>query len=238
MKELKQDNYVKNIIFLLTIWLLTILISTFIYSLRIVQGNSMKDTFFDGNIVLVRNVNAQKLKHGDIVIVKAPIQSKLENSKKSILIKRIIGLPGDEISITDRKIEVNHKLLKEPYITHQMNNENSKTPYPTIFNSKTNTYYKNVQPFNDIKYKLKKGEFWIMGDNRPVSEDSRFFGAIKNNNLKYKVIKWQPFSREIRISSETFQTIKTIVTFILNGIGIYCLYLLIDITLKFKRKKV
>lgn len=238
MKELKQKKYISNIIFLLAIWLLTILLSAFIANLKIIQGNSMKDTFSDGNIVIVRNVNPQNLKHGDIVIVKAPIQSKLENSKKAILIKRIIGLPGDEISITNRKMEVNHKILKEPYVTYRMNNENPKNPYPTIFNSKTNTYYKNVQPFKNVKYKLKQGEFWIMGDNRPVSEDSRFFGAIKTNNLKYKVIKWQPFSRKIRMSSDAFEMTKTLVMFVINAIGVYCLYLLIDIILKFKRKKV
>jgi len=89
------------------------------------------------------------------------------------LIKRVIGLPGDKIVLDGSNVWVDGVELNEPYITHKYN--------PGV---KT-----EVVPPN---------QFFVMGDNRPVSEDSRYFGFVPKDYIVGKSIliywplgKWQ-----------------------------------------------
>src|SRR5207249_3459317 len=75
----------------------------------------------------------------------------LDTSKD--FIKRVIGLPSDVISINDTTVRVNGALLKEPYISAPAN------------------------PSGNI-WRLGKDEYFVMGDNRPVSDDSRIWGVV------------------------------------------------------------
>lgn len=86
------------------------------------------------------------------------------------LIKRVIGLPGDSIKYSDGKLYINEKVVDDPY-------------------SKTQT-----EDFDEVK--LKKNEYFVMGDNRAVSKDSRMIGPVTKSEIKGKTnIIIFPFSK-------------------------------------------
>ena len=78
-------------------------------------------------------------------------------------IRRIIGLPGDPVQIDGAQVKVNNTVLKEPYVS------SNATP---IVNT----------------WKVPPGQYFVLGDNRPTSEDSRYWGAVPKNYIVGKAI--------------------------------------------------
>lgn len=141
----------------------------------IVKQTSMQDTLNPNDyIIMYRRAYSgdKEPKRGDIVIFKSELQD--ENGKNKLLIKRVIGLPGDKITINDGKVYVNDKeydesYLKDGYTTGSVNN-----------------------------FKVPKGEYFVMGDNRVVSIDSRYseVGCIKKDAIKGRaVLRLFPFTK-------------------------------------------
>ena len=126
----------------------------------VVSGSSMTPTFQDANYLIVDKVSYElgDPKRGDVVIFKYPI------NQKKFFIKRIIGLPNETIQINNGKVTIfpcekisdcKSITLNEPYI---------REPFTT-----TETYT------------TKTGEYFVMGDNRNGSSDSRYWGVVKRN---------------------------------------------------------
>ena len=141
----------------------------------IVKQTSMQDTLNPNDyIIMYRRAYSgdKEPKRGDIVIFKSELQD--ENGKNKLLIKRVIGLPGDKININDGKVYINDKeydesYLKDGYTTGSVNN-----------------------------FKVPKGEYFVMGDNRVVSIDSRYseVGCIKKDAIKGRaVLRLFPFTK-------------------------------------------
>ena len=141
----------------------------------IVKQTSMQDTLNPNDyIIMYRRAYSgdKEPKRGDIVIFKSELQD--ENGKNKLLIKRVIGLPGDKITINDGKVYINDKeyderYLKDGYTTGSVNN-----------------------------FKVPKGEYFVMGDNRVVSIDSRYseVGCIKKDAIKGRaVLRLFPFTQ-------------------------------------------
>ena len=106
------------------------------------------------------------IKRGDIVVFD---RSDYKESRYEV-IKRVIGLPGDHIYLVDNSIYINDKLYEESYIKE--NNISELTNHGNV------TYY-------DLT--LDKDEYYVLGDNRAVSYDSRFYGAIKSGTIEGKL---------------------------------------------------
>lgn len=141
----------------------------------IVKQTSMQDTLNPNDyIIMYRRAYSgdKEPKRGDIIIFKSELQD--ENGKDKLLIKRVIGLPGDKITINDGKIYINDKeydenYLKDGYTTGSVNN-----------------------------FKVPKGEYFVMGDNRVVSIDSRYseVGCVKKDAIKGRaVLRLFPFTK-------------------------------------------
>lgn len=139
------------------------LITSFVFVSVMVDGSSMFPTLNNGDKAITDAFfyKAGGIDRFDIVIV----EHKRYDSK---LVKRVIGLPGETIEYRDSVLYVNGKEVKEKFL-----------PEGTI----TETIYGN-----DIKVTLGKGEYYVLGDNRENSSDSRTFGAIKKSQIKGKGI--------------------------------------------------
>ncbi len=132
------------------------------YGISIVSGNSMRPAFWAGDVVIYRRRNLDQLSSGDVVI----LQSWLDKGKNYV--KRVNAVPGDIISVDDKGyLEKNGEAVKEPEVLHGYQQTDSEIHYP---------------------YRLAENEYFCMGDNRPVSLDSRTFGPVSKSQMLGKVV--------------------------------------------------
>jgi signal peptidase I len=134
--------------------------------INVVDGNSMEPTMHNNQIIFA---DMSSVKRGDIITSYLPdsVVSAQPERKGMLLIKRVVGMPGETVEITRDGIRIDGQLLEEDYIPAE---------------SKSFTYkdrgYTNV--------KLGINEYYIVGDNREVSYDSRSFGPVTIDNILYK----------------------------------------------------
>jgi signal peptidase I len=128
-----------------------ILIRSFIVQPFIVEGRSMEPTFHDHDYLIVSKFDYRfhPPARGDVVVFISP------TIPDTNFIKRIIGLPGELVRIDDSGVFVNGAKLAEPYLTNE--------PGGAI---------------GTIERFLNDGEYWVMGDNRNHSSDSREWGPL------------------------------------------------------------
>ena len=150
--------------------LIVFILRYFVFGLYYVPSGSMIPTLEVNDHVVV-TYHTNDLKRGDIVVFTYPVEYK-ETGKKINYVKRLIGLPKDKLEIKDNKVYVNDVVLEETYLA-------SDTNMP------------NFGPIN-----LGENEYFMMGDNRNHSNDSRYWGIVPEELLigKAQVIYW-PLSR-------------------------------------------
>ncbi len=121
-----------------------------------IQGDSMWPTLETGQFVLVERVTYRfsEPKRGDIVVFEYP------RAPQEDFVKRIIGLPGETVEIQNGSVFINGALLTEPYLHGQR----------TL----------NYRP---IHVTLGPDEYFVMGDNRAASSDSRTWGPLPRRNI-------------------------------------------------------
>lgn len=169
IKNVKGDKkwYIEWIKSFVIAILLAFLVKSFVVEATKVSGTSMNNTLNDGDRLIISKITMKfrELKRGDIVVMKY--------DEKSYFIKRVIGLPGDNIQILDGKVYINGELFKEDYI----NGEYTETG-------------------SDSEWIIGKDEYFLMGDNRlpGKSRDSREFGLVNINRIKgVAVFRFYPF---------------------------------------------
>lgn len=118
-----------------------------------VSGDSMIPTYYDGDTVIVNRLMTPE--RGDLVVV-------LEDTGKYV-IKRIVGIPGDEIQIKEGLVFINGKYYKEDYIYENNTDYNGGLAEEVI--------------------QLGTDEYFILGDNRTVSKDSRDIGPVTRDQV-------------------------------------------------------
>jgi len=129
---------------------LAFIVRTFLFSPYIVEGASMEPTLHNHEKILVNKLNmANHFNRGEIVI--------LQGDNK-YFVKRIIGLPGETISMKNDKLFINGVLVKEPYLSHNLKLAKQMGT-------------KLTEDFGPIT--VPKDKYFVMGDNRLYSMDSR-----------------------------------------------------------------
>jgi signal peptidase I len=138
---------------------IALLIKTFLFQAFYIPSASMEPTLKIHDRVLVNKLSyhLHPVHRGDIVVFKAPAEERTAQIKD--LVKRVIGLPGDTIEAREGHVYVDDRLLSEPYL-----------PKGTV----TDDLPKQVVPANS---------YFMMGDNRQASSDSRVFGPIKRSTI-------------------------------------------------------
>lgn len=142
-----------------------------------VDGRSMYPTLKDGEFGFtnVGGVLLNGVERGDIVVVTME-----EEGQKTHWVKRVIGLPGDTVSCVNDVVYINGKVLDETkYIAPDY--RQSLVDKFGYFNKVPNADNTDVVDFEEVK--LKDDEYYVMGDNRPYSKDSRYVGPVKKSQI-------------------------------------------------------
>ena len=142
-----------------------------------VDGRSMYPTLKDGEFGFtnVGGVLLNGVERGDIVVVTME-----ENGQKTHWVKRVIGLPGEIVSCVNDVIYINGKVVDETkYIDPDY--RQSLVDKFGYFNKVPNADNTNVEDFEEVK--LGDDEYYVMGDNRPYSKDSRYVGPVKKSQI-------------------------------------------------------
>ncbi len=131
-----------------------------------VNGQSMVPNFQSGDYVLTDKISYRlgKPEMGDVVVFHSPPSAHCPTGTGCDFIKRVVGLPGDTIEIKDNSIYLNGQVLREEYIPN-----NYKTKPGNYTQSKVVT--------------LAADEYFVVGDNRSYSSDSRAWGPIDRSMI-------------------------------------------------------
>jgi len=155
-----------------------LLIQAFLVKPYRIPSESMENTLLIGDRVLVDRISwhFSEPERGDIVVFHPPVGG-------LVLIKRIIGLPGDKISLDDGSVYVNGKRIDEPYVRTI-----DGKPVPT-------EPFDNGLPWSlKTPYTVPANSYFMMGDNRIDSGDSREFGPVPKDDVIGEAffIYWPP----------------------------------------------
>jgi signal peptidase I len=147
-KDIKKEiaEWVKSIAVALVI---VLIVRTFVFTMIRVDGESMLETLKDGDRLAATIIDGKisGYNRGDVVICTYP-------GADHYCVKRVIGLPGEEIFIKSGQVYLDGEPLDEPYITH-------------------------ASADSMDAYQIPDGAYFLMGDNRPISLDSRAVGAVE-----------------------------------------------------------
>lgn len=116
--------------------------------------------------------------------------------EKSLTIKRVVALPGDQVSLSDYVVQV--KSTDHEFFLSEF--ETSEHDYDILAPQRDN--WPDIHPFDGNSYEiiLNPGEFFVMGDNRESSSDSSSWGIMKEESLKGKIwIRYWPFKHAGRL---------------------------------------
>jgi signal peptidase I len=171
--------------------ILALFIRTFVVQAFKIPTGSMENNLLIGDHLLVNKfvfgptesrleralLPVTDIKRGDVIVFKYPEEPDRD------FIKRVIGLPGETLEVRDKKVYINGRPLDEPY-THflQPVTAPSETHEVTSFDVRDRYGPVTVPP----------NQFFMMGDNRDNSQDSRYWGFLPRENIKGKalVIYW------------------------------------------------
>ena len=140
-------------------------IQGFLISSGTVFGRSMENTYINNDKFVINKLKYlfTEPKRFNVVQVVAP-------GEKQLVIKRIVGMPGETVIIKRGSVFIkkdgNEEKIEEPYL-------NKNKMYTTVGSRQT-------EPKN---FTLKKNEYFVIGDNRPVSKDSRSYGPVHRNRI-------------------------------------------------------
>ncbi len=145
----KWNRFVKEYVPYILILIFVLLVKKFVVTPIKVNGISMNDTLKNGDVMILNIIGYRfhDIERFDIVVV---------DEGEEYLIKRVIGLPGEEVKYEDQQLYINGKKVKDSY---------------------------GIGETSDFKVKVPKNSYYVLGDNRMHSLDSRFFGAFSKDKI-------------------------------------------------------
>ena len=186
--------------FYLSVLVIVLYMTTFVLQAIRIPTESMENTLMVGDFLLADKIHyasegwigrhvlpSREIRRGDIVVFHFPVDP------KQYFVKRVIGLPGDHIKLLDKTVLLNGERLQEDYARHVLHDYN---PYRDSFPDMTFM----VPPYltTDVDRRWRKqlfqhldhgeivvppGNYFVMGDNRDRSLDSRYWGFVPRGNI-------------------------------------------------------
>lgn len=161
-------EWIKSIVIALAI---AALIKWLFFDATRVAGNSMLNTLHDGDMLFMNKIGKHfhDYERGDIVILNAP------DYPNRLYVKRVVGVPGDTVTLKDEKVYLNGEELNEPY---------------------TSVDY-TLQTSDTYEWYLLDNQYFLLGDNRAegASNDSRNYGPVEKDEIVgHAFFRFYPFS--------------------------------------------
>lgn len=160
--------------------LILVFLRLYIFIPTEVTGISMYPTLNPNDRVVMSTVSS--INRFDIIVFTDPMNK--------TVVKRVIGLPGDSVRYEQDNLYINNKIVKEPFLKRsEISGE------PGLWTS-------NFTMINDNENKVPEDHYFLMGDNRRYSYDSRFYGSISREEVLGKVVMMYYSSDKINFFSQ------------------------------------
>lgn len=203
--EVEQPDRMKSVIWeyaksILIALVLALVIRTFVVGAYEIPSGSMEDTLQIGDYILVNKfiygthipftdkkiLRIREPERGDVVVFIFP----KDPDQKVDYIKRVVGLPGDRVKVVHKKVYVNDELYENP---HAVNKREEVLPA-------------SAGPRDDMAaITVPAGSYFVMGDNRDNSYDSRFWGFVKADKIEGlafgKYWSWDKENHRVRLEN-------------------------------------
>ncbi|MGL4696454.1 signal peptidase I [Enterococcus larvae] len=133
-----------------------------------IDGSSMEKNLSQGDMILMEKYTS--IKRFDVIVFQLP--------DGEIYVKRVLGLPGDSIRYEDDQLYVNGEKTAEPFLKNNKSKQYDTNPYTTNFE------------LSDLINQdiLEEDSYFVLGDNRRMSKDSRSFGAVESKYIIGKAV--------------------------------------------------
>jgi signal peptidase I len=165
--------------------LVAVLLRTFVVATYSIPSGSMEPTLQIGDRIVVDKLSyhLHGVDRGNIVVFSTPPNENCAGPPVSDLVKRVIGLPDETISLKDGNVYIDGRLLPEPFLPPSVRDDTYPGP--------------SAAPYAlHQAYRIPAGDVYVMGDNRPESCDSRYWGPIRESTIVGKVdMRLWPLSR-------------------------------------------
>ncbi|MDD4332980.1 MAG: signal peptidase I [Patescibacteria group bacterium] len=151
-----------------------------------VKGASMEPNFYDHEYLIINEISYrfEEPKRGDIIVFKYP------KNPQEYFIKRIIGMPGEKVQIKDGEIKIFNNTYVDGVVLEESYLEQNLKTYSS----------------NEDIISLGENEYYVLGDNRNSSKDSRSFGAVDKSFIVGKVLlRGWPFTRVKLFDTPAYQ---------------------------------
>ncbi len=153
-----------------------VLLRTFVVATYSIPSGSMEPTLQIGDRILVDKLSyhLHGVDRSDIIVFSTPPAEDCAGPRVADLVKRVIGLPGETISLTNGRVSINGRVLAEPWLPPQDQAETYPGP--------SDAGYALHRAF-----RIPSGDVYVMGDNRMESCDSRYWGPVPESTIVGKV---------------------------------------------------
>jgi signal peptidase I len=167
--------------------ILALFVRTFVVQAFKIPTGSMENNLLIGDHLLVNKfifgpsrspieralLPERPIRRGDVIVFKYPV------NRERDFIKRVIGLPGETLEVRSKRVYINGKPLPEPYV-HYLEPPQSPSSFAEV------TSYDKREQYGPIT--IPAGQYFMMGDNRDNSEDSRYWGLLSQDDVKGQAV--------------------------------------------------
>ncbi|HLW87827.1 MAG TPA: signal peptidase I [Terriglobales bacterium] len=179
---------------LLTTVVIAVFVIAFVVQAFQIPSESMENTLLIGDYLLVDKLRYggggswdygmpyRPIHRGDIIVFRYPLDPTQH------FVKRVIGVPGDRVRLINRQVWVNHTALQENYVVHSSPRHNDfRDEFPrldVLDQGLDGAWWVQMKKFvEDGELIVPEGHYFVLGDNRDVSSDSRYWGFVPRENI-------------------------------------------------------
>jgi len=173
---------------------IAVFVITFIVQPFQIPSESMENTLLIGDFLLVDKIHDANggiwghilpytpIRRGDVIVFRYPV------NPQQHFVKRVIGLPGDHVYLKDKQVYVNGERLQEPYVVHRTAEfDNYRDNFPQLdlpnANQDARWWFQIRKMVQNGELVVPKDGYFVLGDNRDESLDSRYWGFVPRQNI-------------------------------------------------------